>query len=484
MRSKKHHRLLVAILGMALTTPLIAKPITLTLHDAILLALRLNTSFRNAQLDRVVQKYALVVARNAFAPQFTLGGGWNTSRTTSEGSARTYTNEYQFNEGVSIKNPYGTTFTLNNTNSLETNGHAFTPGISFGVAQPLLKGFGRAIVEEALRNALDNERINKLNLKTTAIGLVDKVMNQYLTLFQNHETLAVDQRTLADYRQTLENDHIQFKTGKLAKNDLIQVQAEIATQLATIHQDQTDLQQNRFTLLGTLGLKPETHILLPKTINFQKLIYRLKNSKKNLLPAQASFNLALQNNIKYQIDGISILTATRSLVADKNSLAWGLNFTASADLGGAGDNAGYNRIASNHAEKMGLKLTIPINDVTDKQTYLTQKIAVHEAKLNYRDEKRQLEISINNDRNVAINDLEQTRLAGEALTLQKATNKIALLKNQAGLTSTFELNSHLKDLQTSRQSLVDAKISYIQALQQFDEDLGITLDVWKIHLRD
>src|SRR3990167_2808769 len=46
----------------------------LTLKEAILLSLRNNPSIQSADLGRVIDKFSLLVAHNAYEPQFTLGG--------------------------------------------------------------------------------------------------------------------------------------------------------------------------------------------------------------------------------------------------------------------------------------------------------------------------------------------------------------------------------------------------------------------------
>ena len=50
--------------------------IELTLNDAIYLGLRDNRAIRSAYLDRVAQKFDLVVAEDRFTPKLTLSGSY------------------------------------------------------------------------------------------------------------------------------------------------------------------------------------------------------------------------------------------------------------------------------------------------------------------------------------------------------------------------------------------------------------------------
>ncbi len=59
------------------------KPIILTFKDAIYLALRNNPDLESAELDRVTDKYALVVAKNQFEPRVDMQASYDRGWTTT-----------------------------------------------------------------------------------------------------------------------------------------------------------------------------------------------------------------------------------------------------------------------------------------------------------------------------------------------------------------------------------------------------------------
>ena len=61
------------------------KMLKLTLHEAILLALRYNPNIQNAELDRIIQRYQLRLAHNAFELQYALAGSAAIERSHYDG---------------------------------------------------------------------------------------------------------------------------------------------------------------------------------------------------------------------------------------------------------------------------------------------------------------------------------------------------------------------------------------------------------------
>lgn len=462
-----------------------SKPIVLTLYDAIFLALRKNPTIENAELDRIIQKYSLVAVQNTFEPQYSLTGGLSYSQAKSDSDYST-SSSASVTPGVSIKNHYGTVFSITSTNPV--SGQSYNPALSFQIQQPLIQGFGKAIVDKALNDALDNEEVNRLGLKYTFINTINSVISSYLSLFQQRETLKVDLSSLERYQQAVKNDQLRIDAGKMAATDMVQDQAQVARQLVTIENDRAAIETSRLALLTSLGLDPTANIKLPDKVDLTDII-RILTGRNNMPSLEVCKKIALANDPGYQAAGIQLRSLRRALVVAKNNMLWSLNLTASETRGGGsgnGDNSGLSSLTNgrNHAESVGLALTIPIDNVSSKQALIGAKVALDQAGNSYLYAKQTLESGITSTRNTVISSKASLELSKNAVELQRKTVEYARIKFNAGRISNFELLDKQKTLNDSEQTVVSNMINYLNTLATFNLKLGITLDLLGIKLKD
>src|SRR3989344_1470399 len=126
----------------------------LTLQDAVLLALRTNPNIESYELQRVLDKFALDLAHDAFAPHFTLAANY--------GLATGVPPTYSLNPSVQMQTPIGTTINFAYPNSLSGGGQQ-----TLTLTQPLLQGAGE-VNAVPLKNAMDSELVNRLNSDSLA----------------------------------------------------------------------------------------------------------------------------------------------------------------------------------------------------------------------------------------------------------------------------------------------------------------------------
>ena len=473
----------VPLYGIAMPTAT-NEPLALTLEDAVALALRNNPDIEKADLGRISQKFNLVVAKYQFEPQAALTGSASYTNTVSNGSS-SYSKEWGITPGATLENHYGTDFKVASTNTV-TNG-VYNPQLELEVTQPLIRGFGKAVVEAALENAKDTQVIDKLNFKSQAINTVTTVINDYLSLVETYQTLEVDNVSLKNFEQTVENDKAMIAAGRMAKSDIVQAKAQVATQQATIASDLNSITAGKNTLLNDIGLPPTTNLTLPKKFNF----YTVKNlilGDSKLPGLEESENIALGNNISYQTDIITLRTLRRSLLVDKDQRRWKLDVTGTETFGGGsggGANAGVKSLFNgrNHAESVEADLTVPIDDVNTQQTVINAEVGLDQAIVGLRQTKRQLITDVESQYNTVLTNAENLKLSLNALKLQEESVYIAQQKALAGQVSTFEVITNQKNLATQRQSVVESEITYLQSLVTYEQTLGITLEPWRIRVR-
>jgi outer membrane protein TolC len=449
------------------------KPLVLTLMDAVFLSIRNNPQIQSNQAERVSQKYELVVAKHEFVPQFELKSDFDYSKTSNGESD--ITKEINPFASISLKTILGTEFALESDSNF-SHGNYPVSGLKFSVIQPLLKGFGRQVVTANLRNAYDQQHIYKLQLKNTIINAISTVIKDYMALVDAKQTLKIDQVALKNYQQTLSNDKTLVHSGRMARTETMQPEAQVAQQESVIRNDINAIRSARLTLLRDLGLDSQTNIIIPDKINFAKIINKLKGGQ-TLPLISASKKLALQNNSDYLAEGITIKTLGRNLIKAKDERRWQLDLTASRDKGIGAEDKSTN-------DTVGLSLNIPINDVDAKQGVINAQRDIKTAKIGYADQKRGLENDVEDSFNSLNTSKEQLFFSRKEFALRQQYKDISEIKYKAGRITTFELLQNQEDLVQAEQDIITNQINYINNLVDFDSKIGVTLERFNIKLRD
>jgi len=368
---------------------------------------------------------------------------------------------------ASILTPIGTQVTLSGNNA-DTS--AFSPGLSLQVSQPLMRGFGTAIVENALNNAKDSEYISRLHIEGTLRGTITAVVNAYLDVVTAERNLGIHQDALKRAQAAVQQTKLFIKAGHKAGNEIITVEANVATAKTQLENDKNNLDQARYALLTAIGLDPNTDVKFT-TLNVDGLLKKYKFPTKD----QAK-TLILENDIQYQTDQITLHGSTaRSLMVAEDNTRWQLNLGASAATGsGAGPTL---------AQGVSLTLQIPINDQIRKQAVVNAKVALQQAELALKQERWSKETNAINGWNSVVSAKHALVYAETAEQLQEKTYQVSYQKYLHGLIDSLELQTAQIQLILAQQTLLVARIYYLKALVNVDFLIGNTLKTWDVKVR-
>lgn len=475
---------LVAFVGLYLLfQTALANPLReLSLDDAIFLAVRENPNVQTAQLNHVQQKYALEIQEWQFQPHFGLQATKTTTQTystTANGMVTANTTGIQ--PAVTLLSPIGTQMNLVSTHNV--SGH-YHPTLSLQVMQPLLRGFGRPIVEAALDNARDSEKISRLNVESQLRNTVTTVINAYLDVISAKNTLDIDQQAWKRSEESVKQTKLFIKAGHKAGVELVTVQADAASAQTKIETDQNSLQEARYALLTAIGIDPNTPVTFSH-INIEMLI------KKYRVPTLTQAKeMILENDIQYQIDHITLNGSTqRNLRTAENDTRWQLNLMLNGSTGngtGTGPNAGINSLVNgvNVTDSATLNLTIPIDDRPAKIALANAKIALQEAELALKQEKWQKETNVINVWNTIYSALRAARFARNAENLQAKTYQISFQKYSFGLIDSLELQTAQQQYRQAQQTALSAEVNYLKSLINLDLLVGKTLITWNVKIHE
>ncbi len=467
--------------GFALCKAQTDVPRTLSLNDAILLALRESPSVQQAQLADIQKKYALELAQWNFKPHYVIDATKVTSQTYSSMKSGIITqNSTGITPKASLNTPFGTNISLAASNDI---GKDYRPGVSLTVIQPLIRGFGRPIVEAALQSALESVRISHLQMEDTLRSTVSNVINDYLGVISAEKTLEIDQSDLKRSQKSVEQTKLFIKAGRKPGVELVTVEAAVANTQAKIESDQNSLAQSHAKLLQTIGLDPSANVVFTD-ISVPNLI------KKYSIPSLIDTKkLVVNNDVSYQASQITYEgSLKRSVAVAENNTLWKLDLTASVATGGnssEGPNSGLNSLVNgvNRNDSVQLNLSIPIDDQSAKIALEDAKIALHEAAISLKQEKWRHETTAIDSWNNVYSAERSLKLSEHAEELQQQVYNISEQKYNYGLIDSIELQSIRQSYMATQQQFVSQQIAYLRALVTLDQLIGRTLQTWNIQVR-
>jgi outer membrane protein TolC len=456
------------------------KALELSLQDAVMLALRKNPNVQSAEIQRIVDKLTLRTAEWQYEWQYSLKGAANHTDSVT-GGIHAESDTESLTPGASLLIPIGTTFNVQMINPLaHTAGFAryYNPSVTVSATQPLLQGAGRDIVLAPLYQAQNTELLARLTFKTTIMQTITDVISQYAALVQAQNSLEAQRLSLKNLLATLKQQRAFLKTGRIAPADLVQFDASVASQKLQLQEQTVSLLQQQRNLLITLGIDPSIPI---KTSN------KVQMPNETLPNLAECYRLALENNIAYQQELINLKQTKIALALAIDKARPSLNFTAQRTQGGGSGgypNSGLKSLTNgaNTNTQFGLVLTVPIDNVSLKAAVSSAKVALDQENIKVASQKRQVILTVTNDYNTILNQKSQIIQAQIAVKLAQKSLDIAQAKLRFGKVSPFEVSTLQNSLITQKLSEISVIDAYITNLATLDQDVGITLDRWGLHL--
>ncbi len=451
----------------------------LTLREAILLALRYNPNIQNSELDRIIQRYQLRLANNAFELQYALAGTALVEKNTYSGVGTATTDRYLATPELSLKTKLGGQFSLKMDNNVAGIG-GYNPLMNFSYTQPLLRGFGREVNEAGLLNAKDTDWLNQLTLQQTVMDQVTQVIAAYRGLVLSTNNYENQRRQLSDAKKIYKNNEKRIAAGQLEPAGNIQQAYQVESLSLMVEQAENDFKTAAQELIQTIGLDPNIKLAVPDDITVGKL---------EIPKVEDAIAKALEHNPQYLALVMAARADERAYKVAKNQQLWQLDFTANAqtgsttnvDMKGVGIRGIYN--GQNTTESAGVVLRIPLHDLDRRNQLISAKVKLEKDRLSLLAAKRSLLTSIKNIINTISSQAKQYELAKRQLALAQQSYELEKKKQHAGIASALDVSNTQNQLIQAQSRLISSKISYLNQLSTLERIIGSTLNVWKIKLR-
>ncbi|KTD19791.1 Outer membrane protein [Legionella londiniensis] len=451
----------------------------LSLREAILLALRYNPNILNAELDRIIQRYQLRLANNEFELQYALAGTSLIQKSRYQGVGNTTTEQNLITPELSLKTRLGGQLSLRMDNNVAVEGN-YNPLLNFSFTQPLLNGFGREVNEASLRDAEDNEWLNKLNLQQAVMDQITQVISAYRALILSGNNLQNQKRQLKEAQKTYEINEKKIKAGQLEPTANIQQSYQIESLSLMVEQAENEFRNTAQDLLLTIGLDPDMKLAVPSDVQLEKTF---------IPDVDEAIKQALAHNTQYLALKMAVRANERAYVVAKNKQLWQLDLRANVQTGSITDvnnpSPGISGIYNgrNITESAGVTLTIPIRDISRRSQLIAAKVRLEKSRLNLIAGRRALITTIKNTINSIESQAKRYELAKRQVYLAEQSYALEKKKQQAGIASALDVSNTQNQLLLAQMGLINAKIAYLNQISALQRILGTTLEHWQIKLR-
>jgi len=454
--------------------------VTMTVADAVHLALRHNRTIKSAYLDRIVQRFDLRVAKDEFVPNLDLSasadlrdGDTKTSTTNTSTSVSTRRDEEKVNARVTERLPTGADFSFawdGNWQHTDTdNPDERSDGITLSLTQPLLRGAGWKTATAPVKLAEIRERQHIMNLRNTVMSTITEVIQAYREFVRADRQEEIARLSLERAEETVEVNRDLIKAGRMAELDLVQAQTDVANQRLSYQLAKNNRDNARLRLIsildigGDMAIDPEAE------------------SEPDITPPSYSNALAIAyaNRPDYVSALLRIDAARINRGVAGNNRLWDLALKAeyrlnSSDVGTTTDDDEW---------RAGVALEAPLyGDLTRKQGYISANNEFEQSHLACDELHDNIALEVRDALRNVESRAKEFELARRARILSAQQLDIEKEKLRLGRTSNFRIVTYQNDLSTAENNELNAMVGYLNALTRLDQVLGVTLMTWRIEV--
>jgi outer membrane protein TolC len=408
------------------------------------------------------------------------------------------------------------------TTSLNTLFNPVVPtGLTVGIDQQLLSGFGYRANAKFIRIAQNDLKISNTIFRQQVIATVAQVLNLYWDYLSFKENVRVAGQALAYSEKLLSDNKRQVEIGTLAPIEVVRAESEVASDQQNLIVAQTSLQQQAELIKTAISRKVDAELRNAQVDAVDKLP---EPRPDDIPPLEQALKLAVQNRPEVEQADLNLRYESIVVKANRNALLPILDvFATYAPTGLSGLSSvlgpcpsGYTA-SGNQCLASGLQ-TIPRPLITSYQGISQSLSQLFHG--NYPDysfgftlqfpirnrsaqadaarallEQRQLEEQLQRQKNQVEQDVRnaeigviqakaQIEAAVKAVLLAQKTLDAEEKKFKLGESTVFLVIQAQRDLATAEGNEVKARSTYAKAITQFRQATATILDDYHIELND
>ncbi|HEY4539903.1 MAG TPA: TolC family protein [Faecalibacter sp.] len=368
-------------------------------------------------------------------------------------------------------------FSIGSYNPLIEDGY-YQFSNSFGV-QSQVNLYSGGIVKLQKEKASIDLDAAAIQTKTTLNDISIQVANYYLAVLLNRELKTVAEGNLDIAKQLLDQARKKFNAGTIAKAELVQAEAEVASNIKNITDAQIEIDRSLFNLAMLLQLQDYRdfnveEVSLPDQIG--KELYDLDEVLKIAYASQPAVLLAEKNIESAQKATEISKTYLKPRVTGNYSL--GTNYMDYFNKG-LNQDAWLRQWRENIVNVIGVGVSFPIwNQYSNKINIQKSLINEDIANNTYLREKQQVLQNVQSAFFEVNSSYASFEAAREAVRYAEISFDFAQKSYQAGKINLYDFNRSRNDLMIARSQMLQAKYNYIfkQKVLDFYAGVPIRLD--------
>jgi outer membrane protein len=476
------------------------KFLNLTLKDSIILALQNNYDIKIAKLEPIIKEKDINVARSGFDPTLRITG-------ETEDSEQPSNSQLQLGIGSGIGDFRRDTNTLlarieklietGATLSLEYNlGRTFLDPAPFAlihpwsdssieakITQPLLKNAGIFYNRSKIYIARNDKKKSILQLKETAIEVINSVQIAYWELVKAIEELRVRRKSLERAEDLLRQNRIQVKVGTLAPIDVLEAEEGVARQVEGIVVAENDIKDREDDLKLVMNLSNDSILSDAAIMPLDKASFEIKD-----VSFDESIKIALESRPDLFEKGLDIANARITVKQKRNELLPKLDFEAGIRYEGLAGNYGNanDSVFSQdfQSEFFGVTLEVPLGNREARSNYSKAKLEARQSILNWSKIEQDVVVEVRKAVRQVKTNVERIKASKKAEELARERLRAEEKKFKVGRTTSLEVVRAQADLAVQEGRATNALVDYQISLGDLDAAMGTILENNNITIED
>ena len=464
-----------AFVAFAQTNMDATAPHTMSLADCVQNALSHNFDVQIERYNPQISLYNLRADYGGYDPTFNISGQHDYDKSGPEGTAPTITKDNSFKSDIGGALPWGMTYDL--------SGNAFkqyvptndsSGAIQAQITQPLLKNFWIDSTRLNIRIAKNQLKFSEQELRGQMITSVTAVANAYYELIFAQQNVQVQQEALTLAQTQLEQDNQRVQIGTLAPLSVQQDQSQVAQNKANLIAAQSTLNTDQNTLKNLLtdnyskwhdaDIQPSESLTAPMQLfDLQDSWNKGMTERPDLLQAQLNVE---KQGIQLKFDHNQIFPEL-DLIGTLGYNGEGPGFSDTFDQFRNTDRPYYT---------YGAQLSIPLANISARNTYKSQKVTVQQTILQLKQLEQNIMVQIDNAVKQAQSDYQSVEATREARTYAEAALDAEQKTYAVGKATTFEVLQFQNTLTTARGAEIRALANYEEDLSNLALQEGSTLE--------
>lgn len=386
-------------------------------------------------------------------------------------------------------------FGQNTNQSFLTINPVYGTTLTFGLTQPLLRGFGSTVTRQQILVARNNLAISENEFRANLMDFITEVEDAYWTLVYKLQDLKVREESLQLAREFLAKNRSELDAGMIPPIDLLSAEAEVASREAEILDAEALVKNSQDILRTMVNLTPEKGV---------PALVIVPTDEPDTAPAPVDFESAVQtalaNRPDLEASRVDIQTKGINLSVARNQLLPSLSLKASywspgisgtqivyqddnpltgivIDTIPGGPSAAF-RDAVNFKYRnwsVGLTLDVPLDTIFSRAQYAQAKLDAEQAAFLFKDKEQQAALEVQIAVRAVETDYKRIQAYKAARRLSEEKLKAEVKKLEAGLSTNYIVLQQQRDLAAARSGEIKALTDYSRSRAKLDRATGLTL---------